>query len=73
MASLNDLASASKHRFTKGKPIIKPSHEGLLHKNLGVKAGDKIPAAKLAKAAHSSNPAIKKRAIFAQNTKKWSH
>jgi len=52
---------------------IKPSHKGLLHQNLGVPAGKPIPAGKLEKAAHSSDPAIKKRAVFAENAKKWSH
>lgn len=50
---------------------IKPSHKGLLHKNLGVAAGKKIPAGKLEKAEHSSDPAVKKRAVFAANAKKW--
>lgn len=50
------------------KPIhIKPSNKGLLRKELGAKKGEKIPAAKLAQAAHSKNPALKKRAIFAEN------
>lgn len=52
---------------------IKKSHEGLLHKDLGVKSGEKIPAAKLEKAEHSSNPAVKKRAVFAANAKHWHH
>ena len=50
---------------------IKKSHEGLLHKDLGVKSGKKIPASKLAKAEKSKNPAVKKRAVFAANAKKW--
>lgn len=52
---------------------IKPSHKGLLHKNLGVAKDKPIPAAKLSKAANSRNPAVKKRAVFAQNAKKWNH
>lgn len=51
---------------------IKPSHKGLLHKDLGVPEGEKIPAAKLAKAKKSSDPAERKRATFAQNAKKWN-
>lgn len=47
--------------------------KGALHKALGVKQGEKIPAKKIAKAAHSSNTLLKKRAIFAQNAKKWHH
>lgn len=52
---------------------IKPSHKGLLHKELGVKAGEKIPASKLTKAKNSSDPAERKRATFAENAKKWKH
>lgn len=50
---------------------IKPENKGKLHKDLGVKSGQKIPAAKLAKAENSKNPAVKKRAVFAANAKKW--
>lgn len=56
------------------KPInIKPSHEGLLHKSLGVKQGQKIPVAAEQKAANSSNPVLAKRAQFALNARKWNH
>lgn len=51
---------------------IKPSHKGLLHKELGVKAGSPIPAKKLEKAADSKSPAERKRAVFAENAKKWN-
>lgn len=50
---------------------IKPSHKGLLHKKLGVPQGEKIPAAKLAKAAKSKSPALRKEANFAKNAKDW--
>lgn len=52
---------------------IKPSRRGLLHKDLGVKQGKPIPEAKLEKAKHSSNPAVRKRATFAENAKHWHH
>jgi len=52
---------------------IKPSHKGLLHKNLGVKTGKKIPVEKLEQAKHSKDPAIRKRATFAENAKHWNH
>jgi hypothetical protein len=39
---------------------------GALHKSLGVPAGKKIPASKLAKAAHSKNPTTRKRANLAK-------
>lgn len=51
---------------------IKPSHKGLLHKNLGVPEGEKIPAGKLAAAKKSRDPAVRKRATFAANAKKWN-
>jgi hypothetical protein len=51
----------------KKKIMIKPSHRGLLHKELGVPEGQKIPASKIAAAKNSSNPAERKRAVFAQN------
>lgn len=51
---------------------IKKSHKGLLHKNLGVPQGEKIPASKL-KIKESDSTAVKKRKVFAQNAKKWHH
>lgn len=45
-------------------------HPGALHRTLGVPADQPIPAAKLAKAAHSSNPTTAKRARLAQTLKK---
>lgn len=50
---------------------IKPSHKGLLHKKLGVPAGEKIPAKKLAEAKHSKSAALRKEANFAENAKDW--
>ncbi len=52
---------------------IKESHKGLLHKQLGVKQGQKIPAKKLAAAKNSPDAATRKRATFAENAKHWSH
>lgn len=45
-------------------------HPGALHKQLHVPAGEKIPAKKLSKAAHSENPTLAKRARLAQTLKK---
>ena len=51
---------------------IKPSHEGLLHKDLGIKKGKKIPLKEEeAEKAHGT-PAEKKRATFAINARKWN-
>jgi hypothetical protein len=41
-------------------------HPGALHRDLGVPEGEKIPAAKLAAATHSSNPTTRKRANLAK-------
>jgi hypothetical protein len=50
---------------------IKPSHKGLLHKELGVPQSQPIPKAKIAKAKakakRTGNTALMKRATFAQN------
>ena len=51
------------------KAIKKP---GALRKTLGVKKGEKIPAAKLEKATHSKNPTTAKRARLAMTLKKLS-
>lgn len=52
---------------------IKPSHEGRLHRALGVPEGKAIPAAKLAAAKNSSDPEIRKEATFAINAKGFNH
>jgi hypothetical protein len=44
-------------------------HQGSLHKALGVKKGEKIPAAKLKKAEHSKSPSLKKKAVLAETLK----
>ena len=51
---------------------IKPSHEGLLHKKLGVPEEQKIPASSL-KIKPGDSPATVKEKTFARNAKKWSH
>jgi hypothetical protein len=40
--------------------------KGALHKELGVPMGKKIPAKKMAKAEHSSNPRMRKQAVLAK-------
>ncbi len=44
-------------------------HPGALHQELGVPEGKKIPAKKLEKASHSSNPTLRKRAVLAETLK----
>lgn len=45
-------------------------HPGSLHKALGVPAGEKIPAKKLAKAAKSKSPALRKKVALAKTLSK---
>ena len=45
-------------------------HPGKLHRELGVPEGKKIPAKKMAKAAKSKNPTIRKEADLAKTLKK---
>ena len=47
--------------------------KGALHRQLGVPMDKKIPAKKLVKAAHSTNPLLKKRAVLAETFKKANH
>lgn len=58
---------------TGGGIKIKKSHEGMLHKDLKVPAGEKIPEKKLEKAKNSEDAAVRKRATFAENAKKFKH
>lgn len=46
-------------------------HKGALHRALGVPEGQKIPASKIEKATHSSNPKLAKRARLAQTLKSF--
>jgi hypothetical protein len=46
-------------------------HKGALHRELGVKAGHKIPEKKLEKAEHSKNKTLAKRARFAAELKNF--
>lgn len=52
---------------------IKPSHRGLLHRSLGVPQGEPIPQSKVESAENSSDRAVRKRAVFAENAKHWNH
>lgn len=54
------------------KPIrIKPSRVGSLHAALGVPDKERIPAARLAAAANSSDAGLRKKAVFARNAASW--
>lgn len=45
-------------------------HPGKLHRELGVPQGEKIPAKKMAKAAKSKSPTIRKEVNLAKTLKK---
>lgn len=45
--------------------------KGGLHRALGVPEGQKIPQSKIAAAAKSSNPNLRKKAAFAKSAAKW--
>lgn len=60
------------HGVATKSPMIKPSHRGLLHKELGVAVGKKIGPAKLAAAKKTAGPVEMKRIVFAQNFGKKS-
>jgi len=57
---------ASKRNWIKG--AIK--HPGALRKSLHVKEGERIPASKLNKAAHSRNPKLRRRAALAKTLRR---
>lgn len=54
---------------------IKPSHEGLLHKKLGIPEGENIPAPDLAarkvQAEAGGDAKTLRQITFAENAKKW--
>jgi hypothetical protein len=52
---------------------IKPSKVGSLRKAVGAKKGKKIPASKLQSLKNSKSPAMRKKANFAINERKWKH
>lgn len=52
---------------------LKPSSRGKLHRELGVKEGEKIPAKKLSDAAKSNSPKIRKQAALAKTMGKLRH
>ena len=63
------LASGGAAKWIQGAHIKK----GALHRQLGVPEGQKIPAAKLAKASHSDNPTLARRANLAKTLGKMHH
>lgn len=52
---------------------INPANKGKLHAALGVAQGSPIPTGKLNKAVKSTNPTLKREAVFAKNAKGFNH
>lgn len=69
---LFDGSSVTEIPLAKSGIHIKKENRGLLHENLGVPKGEKIPASKL-KIKSTDSPAVKKRKQFAINAKKFKH
>jgi hypothetical protein len=55
----------------KAKPFKPGGTPGKLHREIGVPVGQKIPPAKLASAANSNDPEIRRDAIRAKTMAKW--
>lgn len=64
---------AERKRWVPKKDFHPGGEKGKLHRELGIPEGEKIPADRLEKAAHSSNPEIKRDAIRAETMKGWHH
>jgi hypothetical protein len=62
-------------RKSKGKPriYIKPSKQGSLRKATRTKKGKNIPMSTLQRLKKSGSPAMRKKANFAINARKWGH
>ena len=52
---------------------IKPSHKGLFHKDVGKPESAPITEADIQQGKNSRDPAVRKRATFAENAKHWHH
>lgn len=50
---------------------IKKSHQGRLHRALGVPEGEKLKLRDLLKAKKSDNPSLRRMATFALNARRW--
>lgn len=71
MTSNRRLHEAAKASARKGINI-NPHHQSL-HSVLGISESKPIPMSEKLKAAHSSNPTIRKKGQFAVNASKWGH
>lgn len=60
-------------RKRRRKIRIKPSKRGSLRRATGAKQGERIPEATLRAMKNSSSAAMRKKANFALNARKWKH
>lgn len=68
------MAETKKPKKWVPKSKFKPGGTpGKLHRELGIKEGEKIPADRLRSAIHSSNPEVKRDAVRAETMKGWRH
>jgi len=51
---------------------INPKHKGELHSDLDIPQGQPIPESRLKSAENSPDPAVRKRAQFADNARGWN-
>lgn len=65
-------APGGQQRAGGGGIHINPKHAGLLHENLNIPAGQKIPAKRLESAKKNASPAEMKRITFAENARHWN-
>lgn len=66
----NEIINFSFPSYKKGGGIhIKKANQGKFTSYCGGKVTNEC----INKGKHSSNPAIRKRAVFAENARKWSH
>ena len=64
---------AKQKRWTPKSEFHPGGEKGKLHRELGISEDKKIPADRLAAAAHSKNPEVRRDAIRAETMKKWHH
>jgi hypothetical protein len=72
MSRVSMAEKKPKHWVPKAK-FHPGGQKGKLHRELGIAEDRPIPPARLAQAAHSKNPEVKRDAIRARTMKKWHH
>jgi hypothetical protein len=65
--------SSQPHAPMSNRIKLNPAHKGMFHRDVGEPAGHKITEADIQKGEHSSDPAERKRAQFADNARHFHH